>query len=91
MKKKTWVIGGSVGAVFLLVLAMFPSVVGTHTMTTIGNIIYSEIINGEKVNEQNNVLYKSYEWWPPGYWLDVLWGLFLSFIYWFYTNIWANL
>ena len=86
MKKKTWVIGGSVGAVVLLVLAMFPAIVSAHTTMSIGDIIDSEIIGGEKVNEQNNIFYKLCDWWPNDYWLHVLWLFLLRLILWFSFN-----
>ena len=75
MKKKI-VVGGSIGAVVLLILAMFPSVVGAQTTTLIGKIIDSEIVDGENIKKVKKLV-------PPGWYLGVLFNLLISLIIWF--------
>jgi len=79
--KRIVVIGGSVGAVVLLVTSMFPTVVGAQTTRSIEKSINSDIIVGEIFSKQKCILD-----YPPGWWLGVLWDFLLSLILWFSFN-----
>jgi len=77
------VVGGSLGAVILLVLAMFPTVVGTQKKTSVSNSISSEFLNEVSLNEVGKL--------PPPRYLSILWDILISLFLWFFINIWANI
>ena len=82
MKRKL-IVGGSVGAVVLLVLAMFPAVVSAQTDISVRNSIHSEFLDGIPINEEGKL--------PPPRYLSILWDILISLFLWFFINIWANI
>ncbi|MCX6665702.1 MAG: hypothetical protein NT038_06555 [Euryarchaeota archaeon] len=55
MKRKMWVIGGSVGAGVLLVLAMLPTVVSAQTTKMTINDMYQTIKNELLIKKKNDL------------------------------------
>ncbi|MFH1100835.1 MAG: hypothetical protein V1726_02205 [Methanobacteriota archaeon] len=78
--KKIVVVGGSIGAVIILLMMVFPTVGNAQTIKT--NVI-SEIFF-EKLKSLNLGDY-------PGYWLETLIFILIRLFVWFYANIWLNL
>jgi len=74
--KRSLIIGGSVGAVVLLVLAMFPSVVGAQKVKSTDICFYSIFLNEkkEKIGELHPLI------WYPGKYIDILIWFVLVFI-----------
>ncbi|MCX6665038.1 MAG: hypothetical protein NT038_03100 [Euryarchaeota archaeon] len=82
MKKRTWIVGGSVGAGILLVLMSFNSVVASNV-----NI---QSINKEKKTVESskifNNFYKNIFGYPPGWFLGVLFAYLISWFLLFSFN-----
>jgi hypothetical protein len=77
MKKRIWVVGGSIGAVALLVLAMFPTIVGAQTVKP----------NESQVNIFQHIKNKIADrLWIPGELLAILFDILISFILWISVN-----
>ena len=82
MKKKI-VVGGSIGAVFLLVLAMFPAVVSAQAIFSNKNI--KELKNIE--NKDIEVVKKLFSFiWYPGELIDNIILFLVSWFLWFSLN-----
>lgn len=82
--KRSLVIGGSVGSVIILMMISFSSVIASHA--NIQSINNEKETLGPMNNFRNNILD-----YPPGYFLRVLFQMFLSLFAWFFINIWANI
>jgi len=84
MKKRKWIFIGSVGAGIFLILASLQPVIAINA--NIQSINKEKETLGPMNNFRNNILD-----YPPGYFLRVLFQMFLSLFAWFFINIWANI
>ncbi|MCX6664997.1 MAG: hypothetical protein NT038_02895 [Euryarchaeota archaeon] len=95
--KRCLVVGGSIGAVVLLVLVMFPSVVSVQATKTTINDMVSDIQSKNSLDEriqtvQHVIKSIAERDWTPGWFISGLLGFLLMFstaIIWFlFTGIW---
>jgi len=88
MKKRTWVIGGSVGAGVILVLASLIPIVNAQTTFSIKS---DSDFNGNNVIGELKFFHDTLV--PgEGLWglMMVIWDTLISWFLWFYVNIWLN-
>jgi hypothetical protein len=74
MKKRMWVVGGSIGVAVLLVFAMFPSIADAQTIQTSRSSVPNEVMKDFQNSLEKFKNFKA-RWlnndWKPGGFLDI--------------------